>query len=267
MPSPEYREREPEEVITKETQEGKLVTVGRDGSSYTGNKKGPKFKDEITSVLNEETPNDGLSVKERNALVWEKIRADKRKEELSKQEQRALKEKRTRQKRTFLIRAFVRYEGDIERMREDIKNNPIEWKKWQEDDEMMLWLERLSGNSKDIIEEHILMTRYEVAVKSNAQGNSAAKILLPAINKHRYNLQVQANETMSEGMAELLTNIAKRPMTHVQMLNILLPEDKRELIGLPDHLNIPTLEAAIEEKKNKPLQIEDTKHNLKDEEE
>jgi hypothetical protein len=245
MPSAQYREREPKDVKQEEQQDGELVTTGRDGKKYSGAKRGPKFKDEDQEAK-------ALEKKK----YWEDVNK-KQKEKAESIAQNKLNEARAKRKKVFLIRAFVRFEGDVAKARDNLKKDERQWAGWEADEVLLDWIENITGNAKDIIEEHILLTRYEASLMNNAQGNASSKILLPAINKHRYNTQVQAQETANEGMADALKKVASRPMTNVQMLNILMP-GSAENVGLPKEIKVPTLDEALKvSKKEKVAVIED----------
>jgi len=227
MPNAEYREREPEEVEENQKPNGKTETVGRSGKKYSGHKRGPKFED------------------------FEAKRQEKKQRSEEEKRARDLERRKARIKRVFLIRAFVRHGGNVVTLREETRANEKEWAKWEQYEDLVDWIENLSGDANEIIEEHILVTRYEAALNHNAQGNAAAKVLLPAINKHRYNLHVQAQETANEGMADVLKSIANKPMTHIEMVNILIPSERKNIIDVTPDRIIPTLDEVA-----KKLEVE-----------
>jgi hypothetical protein len=157
----------------------------------------------------------------------------------------------------LLVRAWIRYGGDLERAKAEMRMSPEEMEEWSKDP----WFQKNQENAIEMMEEGIAMNLFEMAMKQNARTLPAAKVLLPALNKYRYNQGVQKQETANEGISELLNLVSKKPMNHHESVRLLnagpIPmNEKQELLEVIDVTpldlsqdGIPTLEQTIENAK------------------
>jgi len=222
MPSQEYREREPTEVKEEVNEKGEVETVGRDGKKYSGHKRGPKFKD-----------GSELTERDKQRQAWaekkaeeQKVKDEHRRKYKAEQQKKA---RQTKQKRLFLVRAFVRKAGNVAEMREEIRVNEREWAKWAKDEELLEWLEGLDGDAAELMEEHILLQRYETSLMANAQGNAAAKVVLPVLNKRRYNQTAQARAVDNDEVLDTLKSIADNPLSPTEIMSVLFRRKRKTL--------------------------------------
>lgn len=213
------RFRQPHEVAEKTNSAGETQTVGRDGKAYKGKKRGPKFAEEKYGK-----PLDG---------------------------------KRARRLR-LIIRSFVRDEGNLEETLKTFLNDiedPEEKAAILEDP----WFKRnFEGTTAGhLIEEAILNNITEIALSKLPSAGQAAKTLLQAVNKHRYNPGVQKQETANEGLAKIIRGIGNKPMTYLEMKNIFVLEQPLVPIKDMEAIEVPTLEEEVETAKAEGRYIED----------
>ena len=151
-----------------------------------------------------------------------------------------------RQKRLqVLVRAFVKHENDVQEAIKQVlaELTPEDALELLEDP----WFRRnFSDTASELLEMGILLNVVELAMVKGPQAMQAVKIALPAINKHRYNPAVQAQETANEGIARALEAVARKPMTTTQIINFFTAEESFVPIREMEKLEVPSLDQAIE---------------------
>lgn len=146
-----------------------------------------------------------------------------------------------------IIRAFVRFDGDIATAVQSFLEEADEETraKYLEDK----WFSRdfSKVDAQTLLEEGLMINLVTQAlIPGNSQALKASQTLLMALNKERYNPSVQAAGKLNEGIVEGLRAFAARPMSHQQVAAILIGDQKyipvKEMAALPT----PSLDEAIE---------------------
>jgi len=151
----------------------------------------------------------------------------------------------------FLIKATLYADGDIEAFKQTIP--PSRLAKLIEED---VWFGKVfDTDSNVILEEGIMQNLVEMATSKTAQTMPAAKTVLPALNKRRWNLGVQKQETANEGVGEFLKMVSEKPMNRDDLVALLLIKDPRFISVDPMALKVLSLTEAVNIEKQKVIEI------------
>ena len=140
----------------------------------------------------------------------------------------------------YLVKAFVYYDGDMELLKADLPPTQLE--------EMIAfdpWYGKTFEKASALmLEEGILRNLLSLATTQTPQAINAAKTILPALNKRRYNLGVQKQEVANEGLHDFIKSIEK-PMSRQQVINVLQVHDPKFIQMAPENTKMLTLEEAV----------------------
>lgn len=152
----------------------------------------------------------------------------------------------------FLVKATLYADGDIEAFKATIPP-----------DKLQKMIEADSWFGKDfntaaglILEEGIMLNLVEMATSKTAQTLPAAKTILPALNKRRWNLGVQKQETANEGVGEFLKMASDKPMNRQELIGILMLTDPKFITVDPAALKVLSLSEAIAIEKQKVIEVQ-----------
>lgn len=154
----------------------------------------------------------------------------------------------------FLVRAFVNYDGDMEALKADLE--PGELERLVESDP---WFGKAFDRpAQTILEEGILRNLVSMATGQSPQTIPVSKVILPALNKRRYNQGVQRQETANEGLADFI-RATEKPMSREQVLMIIQTHDPKfmDLGKVP--LKMLTLDEAVSDARGTGSYIENTR--------
>lgn len=169
-----------------------------------------------------------------------------------KKRQLQLSELDRKERYGFLVKAFLFYQDDVEALKAALPEGELAAKIAKD-----AWFGRKFDKPASLIlEEGLVLSLIDKSLQNNSGALAALKVALPALNKKRWNLGVQKQETANEGMADYLKIASEKPMTRQDLQAILILSDPKLVMMNPSDLKMLTLdEAAREDSERKAIDV------------
>jgi hypothetical protein len=151
----------------------------------------------------------------------------------------------------FAVAAWVQFDGDMNALKAALPPEKIA-ELIKADD---FFAQTFTQDAGRMLEYFLIQNMMELGTTGNAQAITAAKVLLPALNKRRYNQGVQRQEVANAGVEDFL-RLVNSKMTKQQVVNIMVNCDPQFLGAPAEQMKMLTLEEAHEIELAKPAPIE-----------